>query len=1146
MESTLKILVIDDDKVGGFDLYQDLSGIPGGPEFELVWKRSGVEAMALLQRTPVDLILLDQLFMPAGGLTVQDFYVQNEDTGEILPLPPGASRAAITDPVQAEQGFLILTKLHEERKARQIPVIFCTAYPDEALGMRAMREGAKDYINKAHLQQYGVINVLLPKLREVLQYPETRAEFLDSIVSSGVPLAEFARNLLLKESEKYKRLAKRFIKEVFEKASEGKQLVNIGDIHAAIQGVSIHPETLSLPDYSPLLENKLKDYRIERHSGRDAGCSYLFHGWDEEKPVLIELLKPELMKERVEDAQITQVNEQLRILNGAGFTAPEIGKATLGEPDSYLGVDCLIYAVLPRPRGEYESLREYLGKLGVLHSGRVKDLGVELCGILRQLHARGIPHGCLRPEIIFLTYEARQIQLAGVGLSAFIDFQKYRSPYVAPESTVALPSDMWGVGIILHEMLIGAPPNIPQSGVPYIDYLGEFESPVSNCLMRDPDVRWDIEQVIGSLQSLMGVTQEKFIKLSPSAPPSQYERPINEKLRQGLNRPDFKGVLLTNGFFPLDSGQPDREIDVTAVGEYGITLFDIKGPYAVREDQRVAETINRLNSRLQGFRRLFNKLPSIPARPGQPSDGEGKLPLGRYIHPFLLVQDGTPLANLTIHRTAVKTTSEAVRWILQGGDRQRPVLEPDQIQQVVTLLRNSAHDYASPTRRIGDYHIEWVLPARSGKKSFELVVSRGGQTFLLREHRLYEEFITLQEVSREVESLRRRLTAVGDIRRRENLFCPQDLVLLNSDWELIDRADDPDLTVGYEVYEWKEGWEGYRFLDDSSLKGLSLPAKLLVMLGAVRGLFQLHQAGLNFTGNLSPGDVIVCYEHNQNPSATMVIPPFDISERPVSLYTAPEALAPAADSVTPLSDVYCLGIAFLELLVGQALEVAQGEAIQKGRGLPAFPFPTGSEAHVVLSIIEAMVVHGAKGRIRLNELIHNLETVLHYKTLTEKYQVDQVRRQEQSQTFDFISDQGLRLLTAQGSAQTNPKSCFLTAQDITLQFIRALVCQRCQNQGAEYRYPDRDFNVGCHQDPWVLERKQQAPTFVICDYPYFRTPASRFLALPNVSDELKQQVKKAERIAYIGSRHRGNPPPVETQEALNIATELVKWWKPSQ
>ncbi len=130
--------------------------------------------------------------------------------------------------------------------------------------------------------------------------------------------------------------------------------------------------------------------------------------------------------------------------------------------DSMSGRSCL-YLALELARGG--TLRARLQSLGQLSQEEAADLVVSVCEALSHAHARGVVHRDVKPENVLLTDEGVP-KLTDFGVSRLLQHGAAASTvvgtprYMAPEGWAGATrqSDIWSVGVMLYEMLSGAPP----------------------------------------------------------------------------------------------------------------------------------------------------------------------------------------------------------------------------------------------------------------------------------------------------------------------------------------------------------------------------------------------------------------------------------------------------------------------------------------------------------------------------------------------------------------------------------------------------------------------------------------------------------------------------------------------------------------
>jgi serine/threonine-protein kinase len=168
-----------------------------------------------------------------------------------------------------------------------------------------------------------------------------------------------------------------------------------------------------------------------------------------------------------------------------------------------------------------DDLRRVLDRSPRLPPGRAARIGAQLCDALAAAHAYGVVHRDVRPGNLMLVRhggEPEFVKLIDFGVAQFAGQVKhhtaagmvlgnplYMSPEAARGQRVDGRADLYSVGVVLFEMLTGAPPfRAPTSAATIDMHLhqrapsvtgdhghGEIVDIVRKCLSKSPEDRFD-------------------------------------------------------------------------------------------------------------------------------------------------------------------------------------------------------------------------------------------------------------------------------------------------------------------------------------------------------------------------------------------------------------------------------------------------------------------------------------------------------------------------------------------------------------------------------------------------------------------------------------------------------------------------------
>lgn len=301
-------------------------------------------------------------------------------------------------------------------------------------------------------------------------------------------------------------------------------------------------------------------YRIEQLLGEGSmGAVVLAQHLGLDERVAVKLMRPELRRDPLAISRFAREAKALACLKSNHIPRLfDVGRS--------LGIGP--YIVMEYLAGR--DLGELLRAEGTLAVPRAVTYVLEACEALAVAHAAGITHQDLKPENLFLAQqgEVECVKLLDFGISkgslegrifgedltrhsaagGLMGTPLYMSPErVRNDTDIDHRSDIWSVGVVLHELVTGRTPFggesvteicaqvLEDAPVPLATEVlpPELEAVIRRCLSRHPDERF---QTIGDLAAALlplGTPRQPFfgrlsgemprISIAPSTPPARAE-----------------------------------------------------------------------------------------------------------------------------------------------------------------------------------------------------------------------------------------------------------------------------------------------------------------------------------------------------------------------------------------------------------------------------------------------------------------------------------------------------------------------------------------------------------------------------------------------------------------------------------------------
>lgn len=242
-------------------------------------------------------------------------------------------------------------------------------------------------------------------------------------------------------------------------------------------------------------------YQIIRKIG-DGGMAFVYQAKDRllNRIVAVKVLRPEFVDDKDFLAKFKREAEAV-----ANITHPNIVNVyDVGQEEK------VHYIVMEYVDGK--NLKEIIKDEGVLDEYTALDITKQIAQALSAAHKKGVIHRDIKPHNILISNEERQVKVADFGIAkavsnstitnigSIIGSVHYFSPEQAKGQSVSNNADLYSLGIVLYEMLLG---KVPFRG----------DSPISIALQHiNEDIEFTSEEktkIPHSIRTLISKMTEK-------------------------------------------------------------------------------------------------------------------------------------------------------------------------------------------------------------------------------------------------------------------------------------------------------------------------------------------------------------------------------------------------------------------------------------------------------------------------------------------------------------------------------------------------------------------------------------------------------------------------------------------------------------
>ena len=453
----------------------------------------------------------------------------------------------------------------------------------------------------------------------------------------------------------------------------------------------------------PAAGRQIGNYLLQEQLGA-GGMGIVFRAEDLKlrRTVALKFLPPHLTSDPVQREQLLREARAASKLDHVNIgTIHSIEKADDGQ----------IFIVMACYEGE--TLKSRIGR-GPITGTEVENIVVQIAKGLREAHSNGVVHRDIKPSNLMLTRQG-VLKIIDFGLARFLESETqtlsgkvkgtaaYMSPEQAQGKAADKRSDVWALGVVLHEMLTGQQPfhgdstpallyaivhNPPE---PASQLSERWRAIVDRALIKDPARRYQdaselLDAIEGPTDSLLAETETVL------SPAKAMARDLEKRFRGwwaataavGVLAAAGIGVYFTHGSSPLAEAGP-KHLAVLPFVNIG------NDPANQVTSDGLLET---LTSRLSDLDSSGKKLWVVPAgevrqrRVTEPGDAVKQLGVSFVVTGSVQREDKG--VRLTVNLVDPRSQRQIGSAVISKSDGNYAALEDDAVVKLAALLRVDA------------------------------------------------------------------------------------------------------------------------------------------------------------------------------------------------------------------------------------------------------------------------------------------------------------------------------------------------------------------------------------------------------------------------------------------------------------------------